>query len=150
MEPVGQRSFLEEQVLQPRLVFVYRHDPTHVVEQGGTEPMPLGDHVADPLMQLVGRLLDVPFEQRDSHRLFARKVLVEGADRDAGALGNPVCGPGGIPVGLENLSGRDEDLLHGNLGAALNRLLCRLKATSGLWFGPAYNASRHNLKDCSW
>jgi hypothetical protein len=68
----------------------------------GLEPMPLGDHVADPLMQLAGRLLDVPFEQRDGHRLFAREVLVEGANRDAGALGNPVRGPAAYPWASKN------------------------------------------------
>ena len=132
VEPVGQRRFFEEHVLQSRLVFVDRHDPTNIIEQRGAEPVPLGDHVADPFMQLAGRLLDVPFEQRDGHRLLAWKVLVERSNRNAGALCNPVRGPGGIPVSLENLSGRDEDLLHGDLGSALNRLLSRLKGTSGL------------------
>ena len=149
MQPVGQRSFFEEHMLKSRLVLVYRHDPMDVVQQGGAEPVTFGDHMADPFMQLAGRLLDVPFEQRDGHRFLAWKVLVERTDRNARSLRNTIRCPGCIPVGLENLSGRDEDLLHGDLGAALNRLLSRLKASPGPWFGIACNASRHNLKDCS-
>ena len=37
-----------------------------------------------------------------------------------------------LPVGLENLSGRDADLLHGDPGAALNRLLSGPKPFPGL------------------
>ncbi len=70
---------------------------------------------------------EVPVHEPNEDRVLVGEVLVERADRYPSSLGDPVGGPGGVALPLENLSSRFEDGLDGRPGARLLGELSRLK-----------------------
>src|SRR6185312_10686797 len=73
-------------------------------------------------------VVEVPGQQLGEDRVLVREVLVQRADRDAGALGDAVGGAGGVAVAGENVSSRGQDPLPGQLGTHLPRLFTWLDA----------------------
>ena len=70
---------------------------------------------------------EVPVHEPNEDRVLVGEVLVERADRYAGSLGDPVGGPGGVALPLENLSSGLKDGLDGRLRSRLLGELSRLK-----------------------
>jgi protein-S-isoprenylcysteine O-methyltransferase Ste14 len=102
-----ERCFLEEDAMQGRVARVHR-DHRLDVERDRRRQV----EVARPRGAVAqGRLhlVEVLVDQGDEDRVLVREVLVERADRDAGALGDAVGGAGAVPVAGENLSCSAQD-----------------------------------------
>jgi hypothetical protein len=80
--------------------------------------------------------------ERYEDRVLIREVLIEGADRHVGPLGDAVGGACGVAEALEDLSSRLQDRLDGRLRSQLLGELSRLQEPIG-------NASRHGASNYS-
>ena len=123
-------GLLEEHTVKTRRERVQRDHRVNDVRQNVVEACT----TAQPLQVRFERrrpLGEVLVHERDEDRVLVGEVLVERADRYPGPLGDPVGGPGGVALTLENLSSRFEDRLDGRPRSRLLGELARLEAPVG-------------------
>jgi hypothetical protein len=120
--------------MQARVIPVVIDRRTHEQPQGIVEP--LWQAARQPLAEQPGSGIDVRVHERSQDGVFVRKVLVQRADRDPGALGDPVGGPGRVAVLGKNVSRGIQNPLPGLGGPLLFGLLALPKSIRRRDLGP--------------
>jgi len=110
-------------VLQARVLRVQLDHGLDEVAEHAHQVMRLLCDVAPNGLDGVGHLLRVLLQQHDQNRFLVREVLIQGADRNPGPLGDAVGRRPGVAALFENASRRLHDLSDGEARPALRRLL---------------------------
>jgi hypothetical protein len=128
VDALGQRRFLDQDVLQPGVLRVHLQHPGDIVVERRAQFLLSGNHVAHPLVKALVRFFDMTLEQGHGNGLLAWKILIQCSDGYSGPFGNADGRPGGIAIPLENLNSSKENPVHRGLGTPLNRRFSWLKA----------------------
>jgi hypothetical protein len=120
--------------MQARVVSVVIDCRAHEEPQGIVEP--LRHATRQPLAEQPGSGIDVRVHECSQDGVFVRKILVQRADRDPGALGDPIGGPCRVAVLSKNMSRGIQNPLPGLGGSLLFGLLALPKSVRWRDRGP--------------